>query len=300
MKRREFIKAGAGTILGITIPSFGDKTLPEQTQSPDAVWVENGEPTQLLHTALNEIGGMSSFISSGDVVVVKPNIGWDKSPKYAANTNPDLVFEIIKECYHAGAKTVKVFDRSCNNPRRCYRNSKIEEKAKAAGADVFQIRKNRFKDIKINNGEIIKEWPIYNDYLEADKVINVPIAKHHSLCHVSLGLKNLMGAMGGNRGSIHSHFETKLADINSEILPDLTILDAYRILIKNGPIGGNLSDVKLTKTVIASTCTVTVDFLALELFGLKLQEVGHIKMAVDRGLNRFDLENLNLNRIKLT
>lgn len=300
MKRRKFIKVGAGTILGITIPSFDTKTLPAQTPSPDAVWVENGEPRQLLQTTLKEIGGMSSIVSTGDVVIVKPNMGWDKAPKYAATTNPDLVHEIIKECYSAGAKSVKVFDRSCNNPRRCYRNSKIEEKAKAAGADVIQIRKNRFIDKKINSGEIIKEWPIYKDYLEADKVINVPIAKHHSLCHVSLGLKNLMGVMGGNRGSIHSHFETKLSDISREILPDLTILDAYRILIKNGPIGGNLSDVKLTKTLIASTCTVTVDFLALELFGLKLQEVGHIKKAVDLNLNRFDLEKLNLNRITLT
>jgi uncharacterized protein (DUF362 family) len=299
MKRRKFLKAGAGSLLGAAIPFVRNNTLSAQGKLPDAVWVENGEPAQLLQAALEEMGGISSFISKGDVVVVKPNMGWDKAPQYAADTNPELIQEIVKECYHAGAKTVKVFDRTCNNPLRCYRNSQIEEKASAAGADVSQIRKNRFTDIKIKNGEIIKEWPIYKDYLEADKIINVPIAKHHSLSQVSLSLKNLMGVMGGNRGSIHSYFETKLSDITSELLPDLTILDAYRILIDNGPVGGNLSDVKLTKTLIASRCAVTVDFLALELFGLKLQDVSHIKKAADRGLNRYDLQNLNLKRMKL-
>lgn len=299
MKRRKFLKAGASGLIGVTIPFFSHNTLSAQNNIPDAVWVENGEPAQLLHAALQEMGGISTFISKGDVVVVKPNMGWDKAPQYAANTNPDLVQEIVKVCYQAGAKTVKIFDRTCNNPLRCYRNSQIEEKASSVGADVFQIRKNRFAEIKIKNGEIIKEWPIYKDYLEADKVINVPIAKDHSLSRVSLGLKNLMGVMGGNRGSIHSYFETKLSDITSELLPHLTILDAYRILTGNGPVGGNLSDVKLTKTLIASRCIVTVDFLALELFGLKLQDVAHIKKAADRGLNRFELQNLNLKRMKL-
>ena len=156
MKRRDFIKVGAGSILGVTFPSIIHSASTAQTNPPDAVWVENGEPAQLLDAALKEMGGMSSYINRGDVVAVKPNMGWDKAPKYAANTNPDLIYAIVHDCYQAGAKTVKIFDRSCNNPRRCYRNSKIEENAKSAGADVFQIRKNRFQDITIKNGEIIK------------------------------------------------------------------------------------------------------------------------------------------------
>lgn len=301
MKRRDFLRKGSKSILAAAGASslLGISDLLAQSKQPDVVWVENGEPAELVQAALAELGGISSFISNGDVVVVKPNIGWDRAPQFAATTNPDLVQEIIKQCFNAGAKTVKIFDHTCNNPRRCYRSSLIEKKAKAVGANVLHIRKGKFKNISIKDGELIKEWPIYSEYLEADKIINVPIAKHHSLCHVTLGLKNLMGVMGGNRGSIHTNFDRKIIDIDRQILPHLTIIDAYRILTRNGPIGGNLADVKLKKSIIASSCTVSADFIALNLFSHKLEEVKHLNNAVSAGLNRFDLKNLNLKKVQL-
>jgi uncharacterized protein (DUF362 family) len=149
-------------------------------------------------------------------------------------------------------------------------------------------------------GKLISEWPIYKDYLEADKVINVPVAKQHSLSKVTLGLKNLMGVMGGERGDIHKKFPIKLADINSKILPTLTIIDAYRILTKGGPVGGNLANVKKTKTLIASPCTVSADYIALELFGLALRQVEHIKYASENGLAIYDLSKINLKRITIS
>jgi uncharacterized protein (DUF362 family) len=299
MQRRNFIKNSAAGILGSALfsPHF---IFPVQKQYPDAVWVENGEPQSLLRTALKEIGGLQRFISKGDIVVIKPNIGWDRAPQYAADTNPELVKALVEECFYVGAKTVKVFDRTCNNPQRCYRNSQIEIAALRAGAEVTQIRDNKFINITIKSGKILKEWPVYKDYLEADKVINVPIVKHHGLDRVTLGLKNLMGIMGGNRGSLHNDFAIKIIDINSEILPQLTIMDGYRMLTKNGPVGGNLADVKLTKTLIISDCVVTADYLALGLFGHKLREVAHIQEAVNRGLNKYDLENLNLKKVLST
>ncbi|MBD3226169.1 MAG: DUF362 domain-containing protein, partial [Caldithrix sp.] len=211
---------------------------------------------------------------------------------------PDIVAALARACFKAGAKEVKIFDRTCNNPRRCYHSSKIQAKARSAGADIYQIRSNKYKNIAIN-GELINDWPIYEDYLEADKVINVPIAKHHSLSKVTLGLKNLMGVMGGNRGSLHNYFSTKLIDIDRKIMPHLTIIDAYRILTANGPVGGNPNDVEMPKTVIASSCMVSADYLALDLFGHKLQEVDHIKTANERGLAKFDLSKLNVKRVNL-
>jgi len=301
MKRRRFLKTAtiggaAATLMPQLFPKY--PFLYAQNNPPQAVWVENGEPLDLLDAALKELGGLRQFIARGDVVVIKPNIGWDRRPELAANTNPELIGDLVKRCYEAGAKTVKVFDRTCNNPRRCYRNSKIEEAAKKAGAEVFQIRKNRFKEIAIN-GKVIKKWPIYEDYLNADKVINVPIAKHHSLAKVTLGLKNLMGVMGGNRGSLHNNFALKIADIDRKILPTLTIIDAYRILTANGPQGGNPDYVKLSKTLIASSCTVSADYLGLQLFGHKLDDVEHIKVAAEEGLAKFDLNHLNVKRVKL-
>jgi uncharacterized protein (DUF362 family) len=261
--------------------------------------VNNGEPADLFNAAILALGGMERYISKGDNVVIKPNIGWARAPEIAANTNPDLVAEVVKSCIDAGANEVKVFDRTCNDPRRCYSASKIEEKAKNAGAEVLQIRKNKFTSTKLTRGKSLKEWEIYKDYLEADKIINIPIAKHHSLSHVSLGIKNLMGVMGGNRGSIHTGFDQKLADICSEILPTLTIIDAYRILTANGPTGGNPADVKLQKSLIACDCIVTADILALELFSLQLNQVGHIQEMVNRGINKYDNSNLNYKQIDL-
>jgi len=304
MKRNEFLYYTGTGLLGLSLglaPLSGRQRLfGQQSSVPDAVWVENGEPGALLRAALEPYGGMSHFISKNDVVVLKPNIAWDRAPEFAATTNPDLVAELVKLCLDAGAKEVKLFDRTCNNPRRCYRSSHIEASADAAGADVEQIRDFRFTDIDIRNGEEIHQWPIYRDYLEADKIINIPIAKVHSMSTVTIGLKNLMGVMGGDRGSIHNRFDSKLIDIDQEILPTLTIVDAYRILYRNGPVGGDLADVKTAKTLILSDCTVTADALALRLFDYDVGQAGHIQEAYRRGLNKYALEELSLKKITLS
>lgn len=317
MKRRAFLKmtgrglvaAGLGSLLsGATSPTLAQDaaTVPATgpaaaaSGAPDVVLVENGEPAALLQAALKEMGGMGKFVSRGDVVVVKPNIGWDRPPELAGDTNPELVAEVVKECLNAGAKVVKVFDRTCNNPLRCYANSGIEAAAAGAGAEVTQIDESRFKTIGLKNGEAVKSWDIYQDYLEADKIINVPIAKHHGLARVTLGLKNLMGVMGGQRGQIHNPFDKKLNDIAGEILPTLTIIDAYRMLMNNGPSGGNPADVKLAKTLIMSPCTVSADLTALSLFGLQIGDLPYLQEAVNRKMLKFDPTRLNVKKVALS
>lgn len=300
MDRRKFLKTTTAGAVGLSLSQLAVNNIFAQDTYPDVAWIENGEPVQLLKSALEVMGGMKRFINKGDVVVVKPNIGWDRAPEFAANTNPDLVAEVVKECFKAGAKEVKIFDRTCNNKNRCYKNSQIQAKAEDAGADVFHMRKNKYKEVEIPKGEVLKSWEIYKDYLEADKVINIPIAKHHSLNFVSLGLKNLMGVMGGNRGSLHNEFFKKLVDIDSQIMPTLTIVDAYRMLMANGPVGGNLADVKTARSLIMSPCTVSADYTALKLFELDLEQVGHVNEAYKRGLNLYDLKKLNVKKIAIS
>lgn len=299
MKRRDFIVNVTKGMIGLTLASVPGIEKVFASEFPHAVWVENGEPEDLVRTALKEFGGIQRFISKGDIVVIKPNIGWDRPPELAANTNPLVVKELVKQCYDSGAKKVRIFDRTCNNPRRCYRNSRIEEYAKEVGAEVVHVHDNRFVEIDIPNGQMVRRWPIYKDYLEADKVINVPIAKHHGLATVTLGMKNLMGVMGSRRNEIHSYFPTKLTDIVSAIMPTLTVIDAYRILLRNGPTGGNPDDVAVKKTLIVSDCTVTTDILALELFGHKIQDVPYIETAYQRGLAKYDMKKLNLRKVDL-
>jgi len=299
LKRRNFIKKSLlGTAAFSSMPLVPFNFSLQAQEIPDAVVIKNGSPAEMLTAALQHLGGISRFITQGDIVAIKPNIGWDRAPELAANTNPDLIQALVKTCFDAGAKKVQVFDRTCNSARRCYKNSQIEKKAEDAGADVLHVRDNKFVNVKIG-GEYIKEWPVFKNYLEADKVINVPIAKHHSLSRVSLGLKNLMGVMGGNRGSLHKDFPQKIQEITGRILPHLTIIDAYRILTEKGPQGGRPEYVKNAKTLIASPCVVAADFLGLELFDLKLNDAAHIKLAAEKGLGRFDLNSLKVKRISL-
>lgn len=244
--------------------------------------------------AVNALGGMKRFVKPGDVVVVKPNIGWDRRPEQAANTHPLVVRTVAAEALRAGARKVKVFDRTCNDPRRCYASSGIEAALKGMkGVDVKHMEDERFRKVTLN-GRTLREWELYDEALSADVFINVPIAKHHGLTGLTLGLKNIMGVMGGNRGFIHRSIDEALADINAVLKSRLTIIDATRILTANGPQGGNPRDVKVLNKVIASSDIVAADAYATTLFGLKPEDISTTVAAYRRGLGE-----MNLSRIRL-
>lgn len=264
------------------------------------VVARNGSPAQLVRRAVENLGGMSRFVKKGQTVLIKPNIGWDRLPEQAANTNPEEVAEVVKMCKEAGAKRVRVLDRTCNQARRCYKRSGIETASKQAGAEVRHIVKSRFKTVKIPGGELVKSWPFYRDALDADVFINMPIAKDHSISRVTLGFKNIMGIIGGDRGQIHKNFMTKIVDLNLAIKPALTIIDAYRVLLRNGPSGGNLADVAEKKIVIAGTDPVAVDSYAMGLFDIDPNEVEYLKIASRRGLGQMDLSKVKMKVIDLS
>ena len=302
--RRDFIKASLGTAASLTLPHLGlpeilAQTLEPEKTIPDLAVVTDGGPASLARKAVELIGGMNRFVSKGDVVVVKPNIGWDRNPEQAANTNPEVVAEVVKMCLESGAKKVRVFDRSCNAASRCYRNSGIEKAASEAGADVSQVISAGFSEMKLPEAEVLKEWPLYKPALEADVLINVPIAKNHGLTYVTMGIKNLMGIMGGDRGKVHWNIEDKLADLANFVRPQLTILDANRILVKNGPQGGSLKDVREKKTVIAGTQIATVDAYGATLFGIKPAGLAHIVKSSKFGLGEIDLDKVNIEKVSL-
>jgi uncharacterized protein (DUF362 family) len=302
--RRDFIKASLGTAASLSLPHLGLPELLAQTVEPektipDLAVITDGNPASLTRKAVELLGGMKKFVSKGDVVVVKPNIGWDRNPEQAANTNPEVVAEVVKMCLESGAKKVRVFDRTCNAASRCYRNSGIEKAAAEAGADVSQVVSAGFSDVKLPEGEVLKAWPLYKPALEADVLINVPIAKNHGLTYLTMGIKNLMGIMGGDRGKVHWNIDDKLADLANLVRPQLTILDAYRILVKNGPQGGSLKDVKLMKTVVAGTQIATVDAYGATLFGIKAAGLAHIVKSSKLGLGEINLEKVNIEKVSL-
>jgi uncharacterized protein (DUF362 family) len=227
---------------------------------------------------------MERFVSTGQTVVVKPNIGWNRPPTLAADTDPEVVAAVVKACFEAGAKRVLVFDRSCDDARRAYRTSGIRDAAAKAGADVSYVAEDRYTPVPIRDGKALKSWSFYRDALFADVYINVPCAKQHSQTKLTLGMKNIMGVMGGDRGTIHTNIHQKLADVLTTIKPHLTILDATRILVAHGPQGGSPRDVKSGHQVIAGANPLSVDAFATRLFGMKPEEVGYIKIAHEMGL----------------
>jgi uncharacterized protein (DUF362 family) len=302
--RRDFIRASLGTAVSLTIPNLGlpellAQTLDEKQIIPDLAVVTDGDPASLTRQAVEILGGMSRFVSKGDIVVVKPNIGWDRSPEQAADTNPQVVAEVVKMCLESGAKKVRVFDRTCNTATRCYENSGIKKAASEAGAEVSYVVDAGFSDVKFPEGETLKHWPMYKPALEADVLINVPIAKNHGLTYLTMGIKNLMGIMGGDRGKIHWDIDDKLADVANFVRPQLTILDAYRILVKNGPQGGSLKDVQEMKTVIAGTQIATVDAYGATLFGIKPGGLEHIVKSSKFGLGEIDLDKVTIKKLSL-
>jgi uncharacterized protein (DUF362 family) len=300
MKRRDFLKTAAitGAALSVTAnlePLIG---VLQAAEPVDLTVVHGPSPTRIVKAAIDGMGGINKFISRGDVVVIKPNIGWDRTPEYAATTNPEVVVALIGLCLEAGAKKVKVFDRSVNDPRRTYKQSGIADAAAKAGAEVSHVDDRKYREMKIN-GQILKTWPVYIDVIEADKVINVPIAKHHSLSTLTLGMKNWMGVIGGSRGRIHQNIDECLVDLAAFFKPAFVVLDAVRILTANGPQGGWLPDVKRLDTVIAGRDQVAVDAYGTTLFGMKEGTLGCVRLGQQRQLGRMNLSKVKVKRINL-
>ncbi len=300
MDRRDFLKTAIVSGVTFAIPGIADTFLGalEAAEKTDLVVAHGISPAGITRAAVDGLGGIKRFISKGDIVVVKPNIGWDRTPEYAATTNPEVVSTVVRLCYEAGAKQVKVFDRSVVDPRRCYKQSGIADAASAVGGIVSYVDDRKFRDMKLP-GFALKSWPLYTEIVEADKVINMPIAKVHSLSTLTLGMKNWMGMMGGSRGRIHQKIEGSLVDIAMVIKPTLIILDAVRILTANGPQGGDLVDVKQLNMVIAGTDQVAVDAFGATLFGLKGANIGFVVAGHKAGLGMMDLSKLKIKKINV-
>jgi uncharacterized protein (DUF362 family) len=246
------------------------------------------DPRALVRRAFDDLGGVGRFIAHNDVVVLKPNIAWDRTPEQAATTNPDVVAETVKQCVQAGAKRVIVTDVSCNEAERCFRRSGIAAAARAEGADVILPDPARFREVDLG-GEVLQNWQVFEPFLLADKVINLPIAKHHALTGATLGFKNWYGILGGERNRLHQQIHQSLVDLAAFMLPTLTLLDCYRVLLRNGPTGGNLEDVALHKTLVAGTDPVAVDAYAAKTYwNLDAEAMPYLKLAERRGLGQSD------------
>ncbi len=261
---------------------------------PDLAVLRGDDPAANAAAAIALLGGMERFVRKGDSVVVKPNILTAREPQYAATTNPAVVAAIVKLAWEAGAKSVVVLDNPTAPPRQAYQVSGIAKAVDKVDGRMKVLHDRDFDLVEIPKGQALTEWPLVTDVFDADVFINVPCAKTHGLAGLTLSMKNLMGIMGGRRGQIHQSFDTKIVDVNTLVVPHLTVLDATRLLVRNGPSGGSLSDVRPGRTVVAGTNQVAVDSYGATLFGRKPESLSYVRLAEKRGLGTSNLDELTI------
>jgi uncharacterized protein (DUF362 family) len=242
-----------------------------------------------VERAVTALGGMSAFVKHGDVVVVKPNIVHALPPQYAVTTDPTVVATLVRLALAAGAKQVLVMDNPAGGlPQDTYAASGIAAAAAAAGGTMQIMSDSGYKDYVIP-GHLLKVHPLYQAIADADVLINVPIAKQHGSTGLTLAGKNMMGATS-DRGRMHRvGLSQSIAELNAALRPDLSVIDAMRILVRNGPSGGSMRDVNVKDTIIAAADWVAADAYATRLFGKTPADVPYIKAAADMGLGSTDL-----------
>jgi uncharacterized protein (DUF362 family) len=304
MKRREFInKSIQAAVVGGAALSFGNysKIYPSAlnllSDNYTLAAIKGGEPDIMFDDAIKALGGMRKFVKKGQTVVVKPNIGWDVVPERAGNTNPLLVNRVIKQCFEAGAKEVFVFDHTCDNWNRSYSNSGIEKAAKDAGAKVVSgASEGYYQDVEIKEGKKLRKTKVHELILGSDVFINVPILKHHSSAELTIGMKNLMGVVW-DRGYWHSNnLNQCISDYASFRKPDLTVIDAYFVMKRNGPRGVSKDDVITMKSQIVSTDIVAADAAAAKLFGSDPSKIDYIRIANEMKLGEMNLDKISIYR----
>lgn len=310
MKRRDFLKTSvvASAVLSLNFEGL-QAALTSNTiaveKAPDLVAVMGGEPEVMLDKALEALGGMGQYVKKGQKVVIKPNIGWDRTPELAGNTNPKLIKALVQKCLAAGAEKVTVFDHTCDNWQKCYETSGIAAAVKEAGGVIVPGNDEKYyKEVAIPGGKSLKSAKIHEALLDADVWINVPVLKNHGGAKMTCAMKNYMGIVW-DRQYFHSNdLQQCIADICTwQKKPVLNVVDAYRIMHQNGPQGKSAADVAMLKSLIVSSNIVAADTASLKLFNqvkkLDMEAVGHIGKGESLKLGTSNLDTITIKRIKI-
>jgi uncharacterized protein (DUF362 family) len=308
MTRRESLKkimqlSGGASLAGIAI-SAGSSP-PVSHASADKKFIvealgksEGYSLKDLVRKTFDAAGGIGRFVPNASVVAVKPNLSWARAPQFAATTHPEVLKAVVELCQEAGAKQVRIVDHTIHDARQCFALSGAGMVAKETGADLVYPRSTLMRDMKIG-GSRLDSWAVFTPVLEADALINLPIAKHHSLSTLTLGMKNWIGAVGGSRWSLHQDIHQTIVDLAQFFKPTVTLIDAVRIMTANGPSGGSAADVETKNTLILSNDPVAADGVAAMLFGRKPEEIGFIRLAQKQGLGTFDLARIDQKKVSV-
>ena len=274
-----------------TLPKIKDHRVDKVAGAVELAIVRGPDAAANVRRAVEAVGGMGRFVKRGERVVIKPNIGWNRLPEQAANTNPDVVAEVVRLVAAAGAGKIWVTDVSVNTAEQCFARSGIEKAAKAAGATVVRPDATAFREVDVS-GKLLKTGDVLFPFVDADRVINVPVVMQHGLSGATMAMKNWYGVLGGQRVKLHQDIHLSIVDLAAMVKPTLTIMDATRILLANGPTGGSLADVKQMDTIAVSTDEVALDAFGAGLLGLSPADIGFIVEGMKAGLGTMQWRNL--------
>jgi uncharacterized protein (DUF362 family) len=214
----------------------------------------------MVRAAVDAIGGIGRFVQRGDVVVIKPNVAFERPAVLGATTHPEVLTAMINLVREAGAAEIRVADNPIESPQSCFHRTGIQQAAVAAGARVFLPSAGEFETLHVPGATWIENWPFFwRPFQGANKVIGLAPIKDHNLCRASMTTKNWYGLLGGRRNQFHQDIHGIIADLALMLRPTLVVLDGSRVLFRSGPTGGSLGDVKVGHTMIASTDSLCAD-----------------------------------------
>lgn len=289
----------ATRVVATAAPTMTATPIAPSVSEPYLVVARGANPAAITRAVVDALGGIRKFVKPGNDVIVKPNIcNAQNGPEYASTTNPDVVAELVKMCLEAGAKRVRVMDYPFSGTAAAaYTKSGIREAVEKVGGQMEVMASGKFVPLDLPNGRSLKSTRVYQDILTADVVINVPIAKHHGSAQLTLALKGLMGVIQ-NRGELHLALDQRIADLNTALKPTLNVIDGVRVLMNHGPTGGNLNDVKIANTVIASHDPVAADaYAAQALFAKPPHDIRHIRISAEMGLGTYDFGKVRVKEV---
>jgi uncharacterized protein (DUF362 family) len=262
-----------------------DHRVADDPARPPIVVARGTDPALLVRAVLGAVGGIGRFVKRGETVLVKPNMAWDRSPEQGANTHPAVVAEVVRQCRAAGARRVIVAENPVHDAERVAQRSGIRAAVTEAGGELVLPGASGFAWTTLG-GSVLASWDVLSVLFSADRLINVPVVKHHSLSRLTCGLKNHMGLIGGSRGRLHQEIHSAVVDLGAAFRPTLTVVDATRVMMRNGPTGGRLEDVVTANAVAAGVDPVACDAWAARQLGLDPRDVPCVVQAEGRGLGR--------------
>jgi uncharacterized protein (DUF362 family) len=248
-----------------------------------------------IKEAIDLIGGLESIVSPGDSVLIKPNFIAAYSYKTGVTTNPNVIFAIAELCREVGAKKVTVADGSAvgHDTDKVFDQLGLRQLARKYNCELVNLTKDEFTYVVNPMGRNIKRLRLPRTFIESNVMINVPVMKTHDALTVTLGLKNLKGIIHlSDKKRFHKWGLTQtIVDLAHLALPELTIVDGTIALEGMGPVVGKPVNLGL---LLASTDTLAVDRVCMEIMGFSLNEIEYIKLAGELGLGCTDLSKITV------